>query len=61
MGSGGVRVNYHPRAHSAYLSPTRTCGGFGTFDQAERRRAAEAGSARLLAALVRYYERRAAA
>jgi len=47
--------------HSAYLSPTRTCGGFGTFDQAERRRAAEAGSARLLAALVRYYERRAAA
>ncbi|MCB4860772.1 hypothetical protein K7W03_14345 [Sphingobium sp. PNB] len=47
--------------HSGYLSPTRSCGAFGTFDQAERRRAATVGSARLLDALMRFYERRRAA
>ena len=47
-----------PRAHSAYLSPTSSREAFGLFEQAQRREAARDGSARLLAALRRYYVRR---
>lgn len=48
-------------AHSAYLSPSSDLGAFGLWDDAQRRNAARDGSARLLSALLRYYEQRRAA
>lgn len=49
------------RPHSAYLSPTTRVKADGRSDIIDRAMAARDGSERLLAALMRYYERRAAA
>lgn len=51
----------NPRAHSAYLSPTGGDNMTGRSDIFDRYMEARAGSAKLLAALLRYYERRQAA
>jgi len=47
-----------PRAHSAYLAPQRSPGDIGIWEQANRAVDAAEGSARLLDALLRYFQNR---
>lgn len=51
----------HPRIHNGYLSNPHRAGDFGQLEQAQRRKEARTGSAKLLCAMLRYFERRAAA
>lgn len=51
----------NPRAHSAYLSPTSGQDLTGRSEMIDRAVSAREGSERLLAALLRFYERRKAA
>ena len=47
-----------PNAHSAYLAPQRSPGDIGIWEQANRAVDAAEGSARLLDALLRFFEKR---